>query len=129
LLATALVVVVGAVCWQISGTERIQGVYLTPVPPELKGQVRDGNPNELRFVPFPYFGEDARHVYVETVYSVDANAQRQDWNFDGEELSIAEIDRDKVLLTFPRTSDVLYDKTASPVCTFLEQVAHVSAFC
>jgi|GEM_PF-5014882 hypothetical protein len=133
LLGAALAVVVGAVCWQISGKELIQGVYLKPIPAVLSLQVPPAERGLLPQVPFPYFGQDSDHVYVGDIYSVkSARGGGVDWNFrPGDENSIAEIPRNGVLLSFAQTEDELYNGIAPPACSFLRRLGwrHGRPFC
>lgn len=132
LLAAALVVVVGAVCWQISGKELIQGVYLKPIPAVLARQVTPTERQLLPEVAFPYFGQDKDHVYVGDVYSVRRALDGGiDTNFRGEENSIAEIDRNGVLLSFAQYKIELYNGIDPPACSFLRRLGwrHGRPFC
>jgi hypothetical protein len=123
LLGAALAVVVGAVCWQISGKELIQGVYLKPVPAVLRDEVPLGEQQYLIDVPYPYFGQDKDYVYVGDVYNVKpARDGGVDFNQGGAETSIAEIPRGSVLLSFAQTEDELYNGITPPACSFLRRL-------
>ena len=124
LLVAALTVVVGAVCWQISGKELIQGVYLKPIPAVLSNEVPAGERSYLEEVPYPYFGQDKDHVYVGDVYSVRrASDGGVDFNFRADdETSIAEIPRSAVLLSFAQIQDELYNGIDPPACAFLHRL-------
>jgi hypothetical protein len=132
LLGAALAVVVGAVCWQISGKELIQGVYLRPIPALLRNEVPVGERKYLKETAYPYFGQDKDYVYVGDVRSARrASDGGIDFNVYGEELSIAEIPRSAVLLSFAQDEDELYPGIAPPACSFLRRLGwkHGRPFC
>ena len=115
---------VGAVCWQISGKELIQGVYLKPIPAALSSQVRPAERRLLPEVAFPYFGQDKDYVYVGDIYSVKRSPDGfHHWNFrSSDENSIAEIPRNSVLLSFAQYQDELYNGIDPPACSFLRRL-------
>jgi hypothetical protein len=122
LLGAALAVVVGAVCWQISGTQKIQGVYLKPVPAVLRNEVPPGERKYLANTAYPYFGQDKDYVYVGDIYSVRLTRGGVEFNRENGEASIAEIPRSSVLLSFAEVQDDLYTGTAPPACSFLRRL-------
>jgi hypothetical protein len=124
LLGAALAVVVGAVCWQISGTQKIQGVYLRPIPQVLKNEVPARERRYLEKTPYPYFGQDKDYVYVGDIRSVEPTADNGvNFNFrDVDENSIAEIPRSSVLLSFAQDEDFLYTGIAPPACSLLHRL-------
>jgi hypothetical protein len=123
LLAAALAVVVGAVCWQISGKQLIQGVYLRPIPTVLRNEVPAGERKYLKETAYPYFGQDKDYVYVGDVRSVvRASDGGTDFNVNGEEDSIAELPRSSVFLDFSAIQDELYNGIDPPACSLLHRL-------
>jgi hypothetical protein len=115
-VAVALSALVAVVAWQVDRTARVQGVYIDPVPEEMKA--RSPTPDLLAEVAFPYFGTGGGFVYVGEVRSV-VPLEGGDYQFNvcGEPAIIVEVPRSEVQLRFPPRLDELYaaNEIATPV--------------
>jgi hypothetical protein len=107
--------VIATVSWEIDGTVRWQGAYLSPIPPFLSA--RSSVPENLPNVAFPYFGETGDRVFVADVREAHKTDDgRWEWEVccgDGSS-RVVEIKREDVRLSFPGEKSVLYFSREPP---------------